>query len=116
MLYHKQLGLPSSIGEIVGKTYYCHFTKHALRACLNDRYGTIVPPRAFTVELDSIVEIETGEHGIEKVVVRLPYKGGFDLVIAFIPDDHFAEVKTCWLNAKSDAHETLDETKYFKLN
>lgn len=120
-LYHKQLGLPQEAVEALsGQSYRFHFSRHALDACLNDRYGKIVPPAQVTVAAEEIIEVEivqalTGTV-INKVVIRKPYNAKFALLIAFIPDRRSAFVKTCWLNSVTDSHETLDESKYTKLN
>lgn len=120
-LYHTELGFPPDlVSQVSARNFRCRFTRHALTACLNDRYGKIVPPPQFRVELDEVIEIEARrQHGywdVRKVVVRLPYNAKFDLLMAFIPDNDLAIIKTCWLNSVDDKHSTLDESKYTKLN
>lgn len=94
------------------------YTNHALRSCLDDRYGQFVPPPVFNVKLADVVEVEVTNGCLSKVVVRIPCasRPGFDLVAALCnPGNVFVTVKTCWLNEAGDKHATLDRSKYVAI-
>lgn len=114
MLYHKQIGLPITVNKALGH-YVCKFTMHSLVACLNDRYGKVKPPLEIDVTKENVIEIEILGQSIAKVVIRQAYNQDKDLSMALIPDGNRAIVKTLWLNDKADNHQTLDESKYFKV-
>jgi len=112
-LYHRDIGFPPAVETLFGKTLTFRFTRHALYACLNDRYGKIMPPSSVRIEPGQIIEAETDEVAVYKIVLRIPYDEKFDLCIALMPfftGDSL--VKTCWLNRVSDRHFTLDKSKY----
>lgn len=111
--YHKDIGFPPVVDELVGRHFGFTFSAHALHACLNDRYGKFTPPADLAIRRENIVEVSIFNREIQKVVVRLPHDENFDLVIVFIPRSHdVGFVKTCWLNHKKDNHGTLDKSKY----
>jgi hypothetical protein len=112
MLYHKDVFMPSSVKSLEGKTFALRFSRHAMNACLNDRYGQILPPRNLTARVSEIIEIETQGNQIVKFVSRIAYNAQFDLMIVVMPDGFFGFVKTVWLNARTDSHKTLDRSKY----
>ena len=47
---------------------------------------------------------------LSKVVYRVNYSDTHDLIVVVIPERWF--VKTVWLNAKSDKHQTLNKNRY----
>lgn len=112
MLYHKQFGMPD-LSKVLGH-YVCKFTNHALMACLNDRYGKIIPPLRFEASQANVIEAEILGNSVAKLVVRQSYNETMDICIAFIPEKGIgrAIVKTVWLNEKSDNHETLNKSAY----
>ena len=111
--YHKDIGLPPVVCELVGRHFDFTFSAHALHACLNDRYGKFVPPSELTVQLGQIVEVALFKGTIQKAVIRIPHDENFDIVVVFIPEGRgVGFVKTCWLNHKKDDHSTLDKSKY----
>lgn len=110
-LYHKELGLPALAFRATARRP--HYTPHALTACLNDRYGQILPPASITLKAEQVVEVEVRGGKVEKIVVRLPYNDRFDLVAAlcnFSADS--VTVKTVWLNERNDTHATLNRSLY----
>jgi hypothetical protein len=84
-------------------------------ACLNDKYGKIVPPLQVVVSQDNIIEIEILGQSVAKVVIRQSYNETKDISLALIPDGNRAIVKTLWLNDKTDNHATLNPEKYQKI-
>ena len=112
-LYHRDIGFPAVVDTLFGKTLTFRFTHHARRACLNDRYGVIVPPQKVTIEKGQVVEADTDGAAIYKIVIRFPYNDNFDLCMALLPNfNGDSLVKTCWMNRVSDRHITLDKSKY----
>lgn len=112
-LYHRDIGFPDCVGTLIGKTLTFRFTRHALYACLNDRYEMIQPPASVAIAPGQIIEADTDGVEIYKIVLRVPYNPTFDLCIALFPNlNGDSLVKTCWLNEKKDAHSTLDKSKY----
>ena len=94
---------------ITNKLFKFIFTKHAILACVNDRYGVIHPPKSISLTEKDIVEIEVENGHVDKVVARIPYDDFSDLIMVFIPEIGIGEgiVKTVWKNDKNDKHSTL---------
>lgn len=112
-LFHRDLGFPAVVETLFGKKLTFRFTRHSLRSCLTDSYGTFIPPKEVTVAPGQIVEADTDGATIYKIVLRIPHDEKFDLCIALMPNiGGESLVKTCWLNRVSDRHITLDKSKY----
>lgn len=112
-LFHRDLGFPPVVETLFGKTLTFSFTRHALYACLHDRYGVITPSRSVTIAPGQIVEADADEKSVYKIVLRVPYDEKCDVCIALLPNlNGDSLVKTCWLNRKDDTHTTLDKSKY----
>lgn len=112
MLFHRELGIPANLmAKLAGATLALNFSRHAMLECVRDKRGVIQPPKQVTLTPANIVEVESDTL---KTLVRLPYKVGLDLVLAILPERGIGEatVKTCWLNETTDAHSTLDKSKY----
>lgn len=116
-LYHKEIGLPPIVKNLINRQFKLCYSPHAKHACINDRYGIInKPPFNLILNENNIIEAELNElGGIVKIVVRLPYDVRFDIALAIIPDFDIAIVKTVWLNEKNDGHKTLDKNNYEKI-
>lgn len=116
-LYHVKLGLPSgAVGAFLG-VFSIQLSDHARRACQNDRYGVIdlVSGDNFEVCVADVVEIEIQAGAPVKAVVRAPYDDKRDIVLTLNPPQNGQSfVRTVWFNLKSDAHRTLDRSKYIK--
>lgn len=116
MLYHKEIFMPEKFKKIFHNlTLDLTYSRHAQRACTDDRNGMILPPRQVKIEANQIIEIETNNFGAAvKLVVRQPYDEENDLLIAMCPEIGVKEgfVKTCWLNQKNDGHATLKREVY----
>jgi len=116
MLYHSQLGIPESARTSFG-AFLLEYSQHAMQAAQNDRYGVASLPKFLdtTSPECQVIEVETDDTGkTTKVVYRIPYDGEKDLVLAVIPARRF--VKTVWFNERGDLHNTLDESKYDRVN
>jgi len=111
MLYHRDLGFPSTLVVEEAYTFYPRYSAHAEKESKSDRYGEIKLPKRIDFLSSDIVEIETSDDKtIDKMVVRLSYNGTLDLCSVIIPET--SVVKTVWINAKKDKHPTLDKSKY----
>lgn len=94
------------------------YTTHAERAARGDQYGDFTPwlPASLSITPDMVVEVELmdGYKCPSKVVVRVPLEGtDIDLVLVLRPGRHgLWHVVTVWANERSDAHRTLDRSKY----
>jgi hypothetical protein len=108
-LYHKDIGFPKNI-YIQERFVRLKYSPHALEASETDRYGKITLPQSLMIKRDEVIEIETEKNKLSKFVLRRPYNETHDLIIVLLLKSN--KVKTVWLNAKSDIHQTLDETKY----
>lgn len=114
-LFHKDIGLPISPNRIIFHAQL-KYSNHALKAAQNDRYGKINLPETLNTKLDNVtlIELETKNGKPFKGVYRMPYNDKHDIVIVLLYETRL--VKTVWLNSKTDAHKTLDVSKYTKLN
>ncbi len=107
-LYHKDIGFPDF--NIKKATLKVQYTRHALRAARNDRYGDITLPKTVKLTMDNIVEIGLVGQSITKVVTRQKHCNRFDLVVVLSTPS--LRVRTVWLNEISDKHNSLDKSKY----
>lgn len=114
MLFHREVFWPANqLTRWQGKQINFSFSRHALLACLNDRYGGIIPPKSIVFDANKAFELEINGGRVEKIVVRLGYNATHDISISFIPDgDGAGLVKTVWLNDKGDGHGTLNRKLY----
>lgn len=115
MLYHYQVGIPRHI-RLPRCVVALKYSNHALRECKRDRVAYDELPVLNTIDLGlcQVIEVEVNHGTIDKWVIRLPIDGRDDLVLAVVPmgPDLRWYVKTCWSNAASDSHLTLDRSKY----
>ena len=113
-LFHSDVYIPSRLLALcpTGKVEVT-YGFHAQRSAKTDRYGEILLPASLFLSRESVIEIETENGRIVKVLYRLPYSKKYNLCVAFIPGQNF--VKTVWLNSTTDNHQTLDISKYSVL-
>ena len=115
MLYHKDLGFPKGFNSQVG-TVLLQYTQHAKLAALSDKYGRIELSKTLNTSEAECIELQVEQGQVTKLVYRIAYDTGRDLVIVCRPQGNGFIVPTLWLNLKSDKHETLDVSKYIQLN
>jgi ABC-type microcin C transport system permease subunit YejB len=110
-LYHKEIYLPKALYQFcpVGE-HVVEYSNHAIQSAKSDRYGIITLNTTLELRKEYIIEVETENNRVSKVLYRMPYNNQFDVMIALIPNTFL--VKTCWLNCKSDKHFTLDKLRY----
>lgn len=111
MLFHKDLGLPSFLKLPKGEVTLVH-SAHAKRAADSDRYGEIELPDSINLDGAEIIEVEASGPNVLKAVYRIPYCFTYDLILVIIPENESCFLKTAWLNAANDKHETLDVSRY----
>lgn len=107
-LFHFEIGFPKGLNTKLG-VLKLTYTKHALRAANNDRYGYINLPDAINTNNAKAIEVEITGHHVTKIVYRIDYNEKHDLVLVV---GEACRVYTVWLNEKNDTHKTLDRTKY----
>ena len=107
-LYHQQIGFPSTFRRPVG-SFATRPTHHATARA--KEYGITIPER-INLNDYSIVEIEMIAGRLVKIVIRGEYDNYDDICMAVIPNRGVMLIKTVWLNAWDDKHNTLDVSKY----
>lgn len=85
------------------------YTRHALNAARNDRYGYIELPNQIDYEHATLIEVEVDVDDVINQVWRVNYDDSKDLVIVITNE---GRVKTVWFNSTSDSHKTLNVSKY----
>lgn len=107
MLYHYQIGLPKiEIPDVYG----LRASAHALAQAASDRYGSFEIPTNFRKVDWKVIEMETENGPLVKVVARRKLDEMRDLVMVFIPSQRV--IKTVWVNLASDRHRTLNRALY----
>lgn len=112
--YHFEIGLPKGFNGAMG-VIPLEYTKHALEAAENDRYGKIKLPKEIDTNRAKVIEVEMRGREVLKVLYRVKCTKGLDLLVACMPMSDCFKVRTVWLNLASDAHGTLDASKYEKI-
>lgn len=113
-LYHYTLGFPPKFNPNVG-TVRLAYSRHALEAAKNDRYGDIKLRGTLDTTAAKCIELGLERGHVKKLVYRISYSSSLDLILAcYIEGSHF-KVATVWLNLKSDQHCTLDASRYVNL-
>lgn len=112
-LYHSELGMPEKIKkQIPSGVYMLEYSRHAIQASKNDRYGKI--PMVKVIDTNNkninVIEVETVNNCITKILYRCKLNEKFDLCIAINPIRWI--VKTVWLNCSTDKHKTLNKNLY----
>lgn len=112
MLYHYKVGFPQNL-KVPDGTYKLKLTNHAKRALIEDRYP-IAPmlPGKINTSRCLLVEVETDEKDVVKLVYRIPVHPQLHLVVAGYFFAQEFVVKTVWGQLANDNHSTLDRNKY----
>lgn len=124
-LYHKDVGFPPEVEEIVtsldGKTIQLRPTAHALSRFNSFwyNYGVNLPedfiPRDITLKSDGIIEVGFDNSGnLAHILYREPLEGypEWDIVYAIAYPE--GVLKTVYLNRATDTHPTLKADQYRK--
>ena len=112
-LYHSEVYMPKLLQQpcFEGRLRY---SRHAIDEANSDRYGDITPPPYFYVEgKEKLIEVETDSKTgkVVKQVWRQALDDERDIVLVITADGN---VKTLWVNLKTDKHKTLDRSRYIK--
>lgn len=115
VLYHREIGFPRNFTPPSG-VYELEYSRHALDASLDDRYGKMPVLQRLNVDRLQIVELGVQDGRVSKLVYRGHLDEDRDMVVVVIPKPRGQKwfVKTVWINLRSDAHKTLDHRKYAK--
>ncbi len=108
-LFHREVYLPPEVLNMAAVTVHLKPTRHAIEAARSDRYGSINMPSAITFCGKDVIEIETEDNKVNKLVVRLSYDATRDVVYVFLTD---GTLKTLWVNLKTDKHSSLKRHLY----
>ncbi len=112
-LYHAEIRLPEGC-HLPQHRVNLAWTHHARKAAHEDRYGDIPIFTTLPLSQFNVIEVETDHNGeVVKWLLRGRFDAERDVVFALIPE-HFDTwtVKTVWYNLRSDAHQTLDRSRY----
>jgi hypothetical protein len=110
MLYHREVGFPSSLKLPQGRKNLW-YSAHARERIEGKYRGFLILPSFIIINKNNIIEVGTENNVIcNKVLVRTSYDDRKDICVVFNPNT--GKVITLWTNYKNDKHETLDKTKY----
>ncbi len=104
--YHRDVHLPFSLSWAAMLNY----SRHARREASRDRYGALSLPATLSTNDAEVIEVEVKNGKPYKAVLRTAHDSKRDIVLVVLLDRAF--VKTVWCNLRSDAHNTLDTSKY----
>jgi hypothetical protein len=108
-LYHFQIGFPKDIK--FRPVMNLVPSRHADNARFDDPRGVINLPKSFLPGIAKVIEIETDPSGnVVKILARQKHDARNDVVYAFLPQTKL--IKTAWLQTTTDAHVTLDRSRY----
>lgn len=105
-LYHRDVHLPFRLSWAAMLNY----SRHARHEATRDRYGALNLPRTLSTAEADVIEVEVQNGKPHKAVLRMPHDEQRDIVLVVLLDR--ALVKTVWCNLRTDAHKTLDTSKY----
>jgi hypothetical protein len=107
-LYHKDIGFPPffTCPDARINLIYTNHAKQASDSRNIRRLGSI------TLSRFQVIEIEVRDNRVVKMVVRGSYDATNDICLVITLEKGKWIVKTVWLNAVSDLHNTLDRSKY----
>ena len=110
-LYHSEIGLPAGFTAPTARVAL-RWTRHADQARTTDRYGEIRRFKTATLGRLSVVEVGMENDRVVKILFRGRYNDTHDVCMVLIPTNSAWVVKTVWLNDNTDAHVTLDHSRY----
>lgn len=122
ILYHKSIFIPDWF-EMPTDRVNLKYSKHALYACNNDRYGAIPVFRSLPLSKFTLIELGVkkpkvnqlgmpAKRVVSKIVVRGTFDDTRDIIFVLIPGQHNYFVKTVWFNLRTDRHKTLNRNRY----
>jgi hypothetical protein len=113
-LYHSEIRLPRGFVAPTGRVELS-WTRHADSERTKDRYAEIPKFKGLSLKRFSVVEVGMVGGTVSKIVFRGRLDDINDVVIVLIPNGNRPwTVKTAWINRKTDAHKTLDRSRYVR--
>jgi|SRR6478735_2929614 len=110
-LYHSEIRLPDGFVKPTGRVPL-RWSRHADGARLNDRYGEIRRFQSATLDRLDVIEVGVENGRVVKILFRGRYDDERDVCMVLMPLRDAWLVKTVWVNLNSDAHKTLDHSRY----
>lgn len=107
--FHADLYMPAAALRLQFATML-RYTRHAIQAASDDRYGRIDLPKVFDSRNATLIEAVLSNGKVVKTLWRQAYNDLLDL--SLVLDPNTGTVITAWLNRKDDQHATLDPSKY----
>jgi hypothetical protein len=112
MLYHKDIGFPTSL-DIPEGMVSLWYSAHAKDRIVGKYKGQLILPTFIKITKNNTVEVSSEDNiTVNKVMVRTTYNEKKDICVVLIPQT--GKVVTLWMNYKNDKHDTLDKSKYDK--
>jgi hypothetical protein len=105
-LYHRDVWMPFTLGFATLLKY----SRHALTEAARDRYGSLNLPATIGTHEAEVIEVEIVNGKPHKALLRKAYDAHRDICLVVLLDT--SVVKTVWCNLRTDAHKTLDRSKY----
>lgn len=105
-LYHRDVWMPFTLGFATLLKY----SRHALTEAARDRYGSLSLPASISTQEAEVIEVEVVNGKPHKALLRTRHDDKRDICIVVLLDT--SVVKTVWCNLRTDAHKTLDTSKY----
>lgn len=111
--YHAQISLPKFVRQALPKgTFELAYSQHALSAAADDGITPLLIQNLDTSKC-ILIEVETNNQDIHKVVYRILTGTRVDLCIAVVVNEGLPwRVKTVWANDRNDRHKTLRKHLY----
>ncbi len=111
--YHADIYLPCWFNPSMRGTYTPYYSQHARDAAWDDRYGPLQLPGRIDLGKFDIVELRAVGKVKTALVIRGPSTTpGLDICLVIRFGRNGPTVATVWGNLSSDAHRTLDRSRY----
>lgn len=107
-LYHRDVWMPFTLSFATMLRY----SRHALTEAARDRYGSLSLPQTIGTHEADVIEVEVKNGKPYKALLRREHDAKRDICLVVLLEDGF--VKTVWCNLRTDAHKTLDRSKYME--
>lgn len=88
------------------------YSKHAVDASMNDRFGTFTLPNVISTQTSEVIEVEVVGGKFHKALFRMSHDDERDVCVVVLLNE--SRAKTAWVNLRSDEHRTLDDSKYLR--
>jgi hypothetical protein len=96
----------------LGYASMIRYSKHAIEASRDDRFGTFTLPSVISTQTAEVIEVEVVGGKFHKALFRMRHDDERDVCVVVLLDE--SRAKTAWVNLRTDDHSTLDTTKYIR--